>query len=69
MRKYAGVEPGVKPFTDVLKQRVIEQMAKPDVVYPSAGEMETELGRDKNYVDGLQKLFQKYKLTDCRYCK
>jgi len=63
LRKYAGVEPGFKPFTDVLKQRVIEQMAKPDVVYPSAGEMETELGRDKNYVDGLQKLFQKYKLT------
>jgi len=63
LRKYAGIEPGFKPFTDVLKQRVIEQMAKPDVVYPSAGEMETEMGLDKNYVDGLQKLFQKYKLT------
>ena len=25
--------------------------------------METELGRDKNYVDGLQQLFIKYKLT------
>jgi len=25
--------------------------------------METELGRDKNYVDGLQQLFLKYKLT------
>jgi uncharacterized protein (DUF885 family) len=47
----------------VLKQRVIEQMAKPGVVYPSVGEMETELGRDKNYVDGLQKLFTKYNLT------
>ena len=63
LRKYAGVEPGFKPFTDLLKQRVMEQMAKPGVVYPSINEMETELGRDKNYVDGLQQLFAKYKLT------
>jgi uncharacterized protein (DUF885 family) len=63
LRKYAGVEAGFKPFTDLLKQRVMEQMAKPGVVYPSANEMETELGRDKNYVDGLRQLFMKYKLT------
>jgi uncharacterized protein (DUF885 family) len=63
LRKYAGVEPGFKPLAEVLKQRVIEQMAKPGVVYPSAGEMETELGRDKSYIDGMQKLFTKYKLT------
>jgi uncharacterized protein (DUF885 family) len=63
LRKYAGVEPGYKPFADLLKQRVIEQMAKPGVTYPSVGEMETELGRDKNYVDGMQALFVKYKLT------
>jgi uncharacterized protein (DUF885 family) len=63
LRKYAGVEPGYKPFSDVLKQRMMEQMAKPGVVYPSSGEMETELGRDKNYVDGMQALFTKYNLT------
>jgi uncharacterized protein (DUF885 family) len=63
LRKYAGMEPGYQPFADVLKQRVIEQMAKPGVVYPSSIEMETELGRDKNYIDGISKLFLKYKLT------
>jgi len=63
LRKYAGAEPGFTPFTDVLKQRLMEQMAKPGVVYPSVGEMETELGRDKNYVDGMQMLLAKYKLT------
>jgi uncharacterized protein (DUF885 family) len=47
----------------VLKQRVIEQMAKPGVIYPSTGQMETELGRNKNYVDGIATLFRKYKLT------
>ena len=63
LRKYAGVEPGFKPFTDVLKQRVMEQMAKPGVVYPSMGQMETELGRNKSYIDGMSALFRKYKLT------
>jgi uncharacterized protein (DUF885 family) len=63
LRKYAGVESGFKPFADVLKERMIEQIAKPGVVYPSAGEMETELGRDKNYIDGIAKLFTQYKLT------
>jgi uncharacterized protein (DUF885 family) len=63
LRKYVGMEPGFKPFTDVLKQRMMEQMAKPGVEYPSVGEMETELGRNKNYVDGLQQLFIRYKLT------
>ncbi len=63
LRKYAGVEPGYKPFTDLLKQRELEQMAKPNMVYPSRGEMETELSRNSNYLDGLTMLFTKYKLT------
>ncbi|MBB5059192.1 uncharacterized protein (DUF885 family) [Granulicella aggregans] len=63
LRKYAGTEPGYKPFTDLLKQREIEQMAKPGVLYPSKGEIETEMGRDSNYVDGIADLFKKYKLT------
>ncbi|MGA9670492.1 MAG: DUF885 domain-containing protein [Terracidiphilus sp.] len=63
LRKYVGTEPGFKPFTDILKQRMIEQMAKPDVLYPSKGEIETELGRNQNYIDGLAALFTKYKLT------
>jgi uncharacterized protein (DUF885 family) len=63
LKKYAGAEPGFLPFTEVLKQRAMEQMAKPGVVYPSVDQMETELGRDKNYVDGIAALFRKYKLT------
>ena len=35
IRKYAGLKPGYTPLTEILKQRVKEQMAKPDVVYPS----------------------------------
>jgi len=32
IREYAGLEPGYKPLTEILKQRVTEQMAKPGVI-------------------------------------
>ena len=46
LRKYAGIENGYQPYTELLKQRAIEQMAKADVIYPSKQAMETELGRN-----------------------
>jgi uncharacterized protein (DUF885 family) len=63
IRKYAGLDPGVKPLTEILKQRVIEQMAKPGVIYPARVEIETELGRNSNYVDGIAALLEKNKVT------
>ncbi|HTR67591.1 MAG TPA: DUF885 domain-containing protein, partial [Terriglobales bacterium] len=63
IRKYAGLEPGYKPLTEILKQRVMEQMAKPGVIYPSRTEIETELGRNSNYVEGIAALMARYKLT------
>jgi uncharacterized protein (DUF885 family) len=63
LRKYTGAESGFKPYTEVLKQRVLGQMAKTGVIYPSKSEVETELGRNSNYVDGIAALFTKYKLT------
>ena len=63
IREYAGLEPGYKPLTEILKQRVMEQMAKPGVVYPARTEIETELARNNNYIEGIATLLQKYKLT------
>ncbi|MGA9797995.1 MAG: DUF885 domain-containing protein [Terriglobales bacterium] len=63
IRKYAGLEPGYKPLAEILKQRVMEQMAKPAVVYPARTEIETELGRNSNYMEGIAALLEKYKLT------
>jgi hypothetical protein len=63
LRKYVGMEPGSTPFTDILKQRVMGQMAKEGVIYPSRSELETELGRNSSYVDGIGVLFAKYKLS------
>jgi hypothetical protein len=63
LRKYAGLEPGFKPYTELLKQRAMEQMAKPGAIYPSKVELETELGRNSNYIEGIPELFKKYKLS------
>jgi uncharacterized protein (DUF885 family) len=63
LREYAGVEPGYRPFTDVLKERTLEQMAKPGVTYPYKDQVETELGRNSNYVEGIGTLFTKYQLS------
>jgi hypothetical protein len=63
LRKYAGLEPGSQPYTDLLLQREKEQIAKPDVIYPSKGELDTELGRNSNYVAEIPTLFKKYQLT------
>ena len=63
LKKYAGIEPGFVPITRLDKERVQQQMAKPGVTYPSKSELETELGRDSNYIDGIAALFKKYQLT------
>jgi len=63
LRKYTGSQSGYEPFTTLLKQRALEQIAKPGVLYPSKDEVETELGRNSNYVQGIGDLFKKYKLT------
>ena len=63
LRKYTGMEPGSHPTTELLKQRALEQIAKPGVIYPSKGELETELGRNSSYVTGIADLFKKYQLT------
>ena len=62
LRRYAGAEGGYHPFTELLKQRAREQIAKPGVIYPSRTELETELGRNSNYVEGIGALFGKFGL-------
>lgn len=64
VRKYAGLEQGYTPLTEILKQRTTEQMGKPGVEYPGRAEMETEMARNGNYLDGIAALLQKYGLKD-----
>jgi hypothetical protein len=63
LREYAGLDPNYRSITEILKQRVIEQMGKPGVIYPARVEIETEMGRNSNYLDGMAALLEKNKLS------
>jgi hypothetical protein len=63
LRKYAGTEAGYTAYTELVKRRGLEQIAKPGVIFPSKDQVETDLGRNSNYVQGISTLFQKYNLT------
>ncbi len=62
IREYAGLEPGYTSLTEILKQRMTEQIAKPGVNYPAKVEIETEMARNSAYLDGIPALMQKYNL-------
>ncbi len=63
IREYAGLEPGYTKLTEIFKRRVQDQMAKPGAVYPARNQIETELGRNSNYLEGIEALLKKYKLS------
>ena len=63
LREYAGLEAGYTPITEIFKKRTEEQMAKAGVIYPAKQEIETEMARNSNYVDGIAALMKKHKLT------
>ncbi len=63
IREYAGLQAGYTPLTEILKHRTMEQMAKPGIIFPARVEIETELSRNSNYIDGIANLMEKYKLT------
>lgn len=63
LRKYAGIEPGSEAYAERVKQRVMEQIAIKDAIYPSKDEITTEIGRDASYLDGIAELFKKYQLS------
>ncbi len=63
LRKYAGLQTGYRPITAILKDRTINQILKPGMIYPSKQSMEVILSRNSNMVDGIQELFLKYKIS------
>lgn len=63
MRKYAGMEKGYQPLTDIFKQRVMHQIAGKDMIYPGKQRMEVDLSRNESVINGIAELCKKYKLT------
>ncbi|MEO6150904.1 MAG: DUF885 domain-containing protein [Mucilaginibacter sp.] len=63
LKKYTGLDKGYKPLTAIMQERVAEQIAGKNMIYPSKDFMEKELGRNESVIAGIEELFKKYKLT------
>lgn len=62
LKKYAGAWAGTAAYTQLLQQRTLQRMAAGEPIYPSRVQVETELGRNANYIEGIAALFRKYHL-------
>jgi hypothetical protein len=62
LRKYAGLEPGFAPYSELVKQRTAEQLAKPGISFPPKTLLENQLERNPNYLQEIPLLFKKYHL-------
>jgi len=63
LRRYAGQEPGDTPIATLAQERIRERLAVAELAGPFRGEVEKNLSNSASYVDGIQKLFEKYGLA------
>lgn len=63
LKKYAGLEQGYQPISAIYKERTMEQIGKPNMIYPSKQAMEVEMSRNASILAGIPELFKKYKVT------
>ncbi|HZK65815.1 MAG TPA: DUF885 domain-containing protein [Puia sp.] len=63
IKKYAGLEAGHSPTTRIMQERVEQQIAAGNMIYPSRQEMEVELPHNASIIDGIADLCRKYKLS------
>ena len=64
LRRYAGMEAGTTPFTELAQARMRERFAQPGIAWPYQGEVRQHLGNCKRYSDGIAQLFRSSELKD-----
>ena len=63
LEKYAGDVPGTTPLTVLAEQRMRERLGEASLLGPPRAEVEKNLGNTAFYLDGIEKLFQKYQVA------
>ena len=62
LRKYAGLESGTKPITELAIGHIREKLAQPGLSSPVKAKVQKDLAQASFFVDGVGKLFERYKL-------
>jgi len=63
VRKYAGLEPGTTSIVELAERETREALAKPGLQPPSKLQVENDLQTAGFSIDGIEKLFQEYKIA------
>ena len=63
VRKYAGLEPGTTSIVELAERETREGLAKPGLQPPSKLQLENDLQTAGFSIDGIEKLFQEYKIA------
>lgn len=63
LRRYAGLEPGRKPITVLVQDHLRERLAVPGLVGPFKGELDKNMANRPRYMEGIGKLFEKFKIA------
>ena len=66
LRKYAGLEPGTKPITELAMAYVRERLATPSCLPPVKAKLQKDLAQASFFVAGVGKLFEKFKISRLR---
>ncbi len=62
LKRYAGMEPGYTPITQLAQDRTNEFLKKPGLNGPARIEVEKDLATSSFFVEGIGKLFEQYKV-------
>ncbi|HEX2572110.1 MAG TPA: DUF885 domain-containing protein [Polyangia bacterium] len=63
LRRYAGLEPGIKPLVELAMAETRERLATPGLLGPARAELERDLTNGPILIDGMAQLFTKYNIT------
>jgi Bacterial protein of unknown function (DUF885) len=66
LRKYAGLEPGTKPIAELAIAHVREKLAQPGLLPPVKAKLQKDLAQAPFFVEGVGKLFERFKLDGYR---
>ena len=58
LRKYAGLEPGFTPITELARERTTERFAASGLLGPYKGQLETDLKDSETYITGVEELLK-----------
>ena len=62
LRKYAGLEPGTKPLTDLVINHIRTRMSNPKLLPPIKSKLQKDLAQASFLVAGVGKLFEQFKI-------